>query len=121
MAIGTITIKSKVVLNSRGAQIIYVSFAGDSDYHTGGTLAAEINAALKTALVAEVAAAGDKLVRGVQTPTIVGVKAGNCGQYMPVWATAGLKVLNGGSATRAEASNHGNLSTTTFNLGFVCT
>ncbi len=119
MAQGVITIKSKVQL-PKGGMIIYVSFPGDTSYPTGGTLAADVNAALKTALVAEVAAASDKLVRGVETPTIVDIEAGDCGQYVPSWVTAGLFVRDGGDAAWAEVGAATPLNGTTFNIGLIC-
>ena len=119
MAQGIITIVSKVQL-PKGGQIIYVSFPGDTAYPTGGTLKANFETALKTALIAEVAAASDKLVRGVETPTIVGIDYGDCGQYIPSWVTAGLFVRDGGDANLIEVGNGTALNATTFHIGLIC-
>lgn len=122
MAIGTVTIVSRVSLGEGSEELISVTFAGDGDYHTGGTPQADILAPIATALALVVTNATDKNVRGVCTPTIKDVIAGNCGVYAAYWdgVNKKLKVLSGGSATRAEAANHADLSGTTFALSLIC-
>lgn len=119
MALGTITIVSKVAL-PKGGMLLDCSFAGESSYPTGGTTAVNLAAALKTALVAEVAAATDKNVRGFETLSVVGLIPGDCGQYVPSIVDGKLKVRDGGSGTWAEVSGSANISTTTFHVQFVC-
>ena len=121
MAIGTITIIGTQPLGDNGEKAFKCSFAGDGAYPTGGTLLAAINTALRDAIVDAAAAASDKLVRGAETPTIREIIAGDCGQYVPCWSAAvGLKVLDGGSGTRAEAAPGADLHLTTFNVTFIC-
>lgn len=118
MAIGTITIASTLEL-ANGARLYHCSFAGDGAYPTGGTLVADVLAKLMAAIKTAELAASDTLVRGVPTPTIIDVIPGDCGQYAPMWVTAGLKVRDGGHATWDEVTAAGDLSATTFNVTFV--
>jgi hypothetical protein len=118
MAIGTITIASTVDLG-HGARLYKCSFAGDADYTTGGTPAADVLAALKLAIKTAELAASDTNVRGPENPTIFDVIGGDCGQYEAYWKTAGLKVLDGGHATRDEIAAHADVHLTTFNVTFI--
>lgn len=118
MAIGTITIASTLDLPS-GARLYHCSFAGDGAYPTGGTLVANVLAALVLAIKTAELGASDTLVRGVMTPTIMDVIPGDCGQYVPMWVTAGLKVRDGGHATWDEVGAATDLSATTFNVTLV--
>lgn len=118
MAIGTVTIASTVELPN-GARLYHCSFAGDGAYPTGGTLAADVTAALVLAIKTAELAASDTLVRGPMTPTIIDLIPGDCGQYAPMWVTAGLKVRDGGHATWDEVTAAGDLSGTTFNVTLV--
>jgi hypothetical protein len=119
MAIGTITIADRLQLGD-GGQLLRCTFAGDVAYPTGGTLAAAVLTALKAALKTAEGLATDTNVRGPENPTIAAIIAGDCGKYVPTWVTAGLKVLDGGSATRAQVGNGVNLSGTTFTVTFLC-
>jgi hypothetical protein len=95
------------------------SFAGDGAYPTGGTVGADVLAALKLAIKTAELAAHDTNVRGPMDPTIIAVVPGDCGQYVPSWTGGKLKCLDGGHATWNEVGNGVNLSGTTFNLSFV--
>ena len=119
MSIGTITIVDRINLDG-GHKLVKCSFDGDDAYPTGGTTAANVEAALKLAIKTAAAAADDANVRAVENLSIVDVIAGDCGQYVPSWTSSKLKVRDGGSATWAEASNEGDLSGTTFNVTFIC-
>ena len=119
MAQGTITIIDRVNLE-RGAKLIKCSFPGDTSYPTNGTLGADVLAALKAAIKAAAGAATDANVRGEEAVTIVDVIGGDCGQYEPYWVSGNLKVLDGGSGTRAEVGSGTGLNGTTFNVTFIC-
>lgn len=120
MAQGVITIGTVVAL-PQGASLIKCSFPGDTAYPTGGTLKADVEAALATAIATVVAAATDKNVRGLSNPTVVDLIPGDCGQYVPMWDSAvGLKVRDGGHATVDEVGNGTDLHGTTFNVTLVC-
>ena len=118
MAIGTITIGSTVNLGN-GARLYKTSFAGDADYVTGGTVAADVTAALILAIKTAELLATDTNVRGSMTPTVVDVIGGDCGQYEAYWSATGLKVLDGGHATRAEIAAHADVHLVTFNVTFI--
>jgi hypothetical protein len=119
MAQGTITILSRVELGD-GNKLFKVSFPGDTAYPTGGTLKAAVTTALQTAIKTVAAAAGDANVRAVEDVTIFDVIPGDCGQYIPSWVTAGLKVRDGGDPALAEVGPATPLNGTTFNVTFVC-
>ncbi len=118
MAIGAITLNGSMNLGN-GARAYQASFAGDADYLTGGTLAADVLTALKLAIKTAELAATDTNVRGPENPTIFDVISGDCGQYEAYWSATGLKVLDGGDATRAEIALHADVSATTFNVSFI--
>ena len=118
MAIGTITISNTVALPD-GGMLYKCAFAGDGAYPTNGTLSAAIHTALKLAIKTAELAATDTNVRGPLNPTIVEIIGGDCGQYEPYWTAIGLKMLDGGSGTRAEVGNGVNLAGTTCNVTFV--
>lgn len=118
MAIGTITILDELQLNDDGETLYKVSFAGDTAQPAGGVLEADVMTKLTAAVLTAAGVATDANVRGVRTMQIRDIIPGDCGQYMPTWSGAKMKVLDGGSGTRAEAT--GNLSGTTFKLSFVC-
>lgn len=117
MAIGTITILDTVE-HGGGIADIKCSFAGDSAYPTGGTLVANVKAALVLAIKTAELAKGDANVRASRDLTIYDIVGGDCGQYEPYWVTAGLKVLDGGDAARAEVGNGTDLKAVTFNVTF---
>jgi hypothetical protein len=119
MAIGTITIASRLELGD-GNKMFKCTFAGDGNYPTNGTLNADVTAALQLAIKTAAAAAGDANVRAIEDVTILDVIQGDCGQYVPCWTAVGLKVLDGGHATRDEVGNGTNLAGTTFGVTFVC-
>jgi hypothetical protein len=119
MAIGTITIVNRVDFG-KGEKNFKCTFDGDDNYPTGGTAGADVLAALKLAIKTAAAAAGDANVRGAEAVTIKEVIGSDCGQYEPYWASGKLKVLDGGSATRAEVANGTDLSGTSFGVTFIC-
>jgi hypothetical protein len=117
MAIGTITILDTVE-HGGGLAEIKCSFAGDSAYPTGGTLVANVKAALELAIKTAELAKGDANVRGTRDVTIYGIEASDCGAYKPEWVAAGLKVRDGGHATVDEIANGVDLKATTFYVTF---
>lgn len=117
MAQGTITIIDMVELGG-GVAEIKASFPGDTAYPTNGTLAANVSAALELAVKTLELAKGDANVRAPRDITIYDVVHGDCGQYVPVWTAVGLKVLDGGHATRDEVANGVALNGTTMNVLF---
>jgi len=119
MAIGTMTIVNRVDFG-KGEKNIKVSFAGDGAYTTGGTVGADVLAALQLAIKTAAGVATDANVRGAEAVTIKEVVCGDCGQYLASWTGGKLKVLDGGSATQAEVAGAVNLSGTTFNVTFIC-
>ena len=121
MAIGTITVGNRAGETVTDPTFhIAMSFAGDTSYPTGGTedFTASVVAAVKTANAAK----GDANVRGSENLTVLYVIDNGCGQYVPFFDAANdkLKVLDGGSATRAEVANTTPLNGTTFNVIVVC-
>lgn len=117
MPIGTITIIDTVE-HGGGLSDIKCSFAGDSAYPTNGTLVADVKAALVLAIKTAELAKGDANVRAPRDLTIYEVIGGDCGQYEPYWTAVGLKVLDGGHATRAEVGNGVDLKAIPFNVTF---
>lgn len=117
MAIGTITIIDTVE-HGGGLADIKCSFAGDDNYPTNGTTAAAVTTALELAIKTAELAKGDANVRASRDVTIYDIIGGDCGQYEPYWTSVGLKVLDGGSATRAEVANGVDLKGTPFNVTF---
>ena len=119
MTLGTFTIVNRVDYDN-GVKNFKCSFTGDTSYPTDGTLGAAVLAALKLAIKTAAAAAGDANVRGPEAITIKNIVGGDCGQYEPYWVSGKLKVLDGGSASRAEVGSGGALNGTTFNVTFLC-
>jgi hypothetical protein len=117
MAIGTITINDTVE-HGGGLADIKCTFAGDSSYPTNGTLVADVTTALELAIKTAELAKGDANVRASRDVTIYDIIGGDCGQYEPYWTAIGLKVLDGGSGTRAEVANGVDLKGTPFNVAF---
>jgi hypothetical protein len=104
MTIGAITVGAKSGHTNRPVFVDSIGFLGDDAYPTGGT-----------ALLAAVQA------KTLDQRDIVGVVAGDCGGYVPVYdqASGKLKVYtsNGAApAALAEVPNATDLSATTFNL-----
>jgi len=119
MAIGTMTIVETMQL-PKGAMLYKVSFAGDSDYPTNGTLKAAVETALELAIDTAVTAATDKNVRGHKNISVVEAIPGDCGQYVPSWSGTALLVRDGGHATWDQPAAKTDLKATTFNVGFIC-
>lgn len=117
MAIGTITIIDTIE-HDHGIAEYKCSFAGDDNYPTNGTLVANVKAALVLAIKTAELAKTDANVRATRDLTIYDIVGGDCGQYEPYWTAVGLKVLDGGSATRAEVANGVDLKATPFNVTF---
>lgn len=106
MALGTATVGAEAG-KAPGAPtfIVALSFAGDNAYPTGGTLA--FQAYVRAAL-------------GGRAVTVLGVIAGDCGIYRPMFipSTGALMVRTMVDGT--QVANTTNISTTTFNLLVVC-
>lgn len=119
MPIGTITIEAREDAGN-GLKLFKCSFAGDSAYPTNGSTTAET--LLRAAITAAAVGATDKNIRGPEVVDIIDVIPGDCGQYVPSWtyATALLKVRDGGHATWNEVGNGTNLAATTFHVTFIC-
>ena len=121
MAIGTITVGNRVGETVTDPTFhVAMSFAGDTSYPTGGT--ADFTASVVAAVKAANAAKSDANVRGRENLTVLYVIDNDCGQYVPFFDATNdkLKVLDGGSATRAEVANEEALNGTTFNVIVVC-
>lgn len=108
MALGTITASNTQVPGQPGSPVYVVplSFLGDDAYPTGGTTGFE-------ALVNAAAGVSPKSL------TIVGVFAGDCGGFLPVFEGGALKVYEGTAGANAEVANATDLSATTFNVVVV--
>lgn len=117
--IGAITIEGRVDYG-RGEKLFMCSFQGDGVYPTGGTAGADVTKALRDAIALEAFLAADSVVRGPEAVTIKDAISGDCGRYEAYWVDGKLKVLNGGSATRAEVLNGADLGGDTFNVAFIC-
>ena len=119
MAQGTMTFVSRIDYGN-GEKAITVSFPGDTAYPTGGTVGADVLAALRSAISVKNAAETDANVRGPENVAIKDIVGGDCGQYEPYWVSGKLKVLDGGHATRDEVTAVTALNGTTFYVTFLC-
>ena len=110
----------KDFVESRDSKSFLIHFAGDGAYPTGGT--ASFKAFVQAIVKAYNDSLGDAIIRGGDSVTPIFVVDQDCGQYVPFYDLANdkLKVLDGGSATRAEVSAATDLSGTTFKLVVVC-
>jgi hypothetical protein len=104
MALGTITVTNQEKKSaSAPLDLILISFPGDGDYRTGGTL-------FKALLQA-------KLGRAVEIAFVV--LSGLCG-YDVIYDVANDKLICVVSTTGVEAADHANLSGVTFKLTCAC-
>jgi len=99
---------------------VRMNFDGDDAYPTGGT--ATFQALFRAAVNAANAALSDSNVRGDESLEILDIIGGDCGQYVAFYDKTNdkLKVLDGGSATRAEVTATTDLSGTKFNITVIC-
>jgi hypothetical protein len=111
MAIGTVTVGDKYSAPFHNISCVFVSFAGDGAYPSGGTATFSKLAAILSAL-------GGKKLLSVEA-------VGACGGYVPRYDYANDKLLvyesdNGGADGPLQESTTANLSGVTFQLKLNC-
>jgi hypothetical protein len=115
MALGTITINSH---NANGdVRTLNLTFNGDGDYPTGGTVDFTdlLNAAVKTAA----GVASDHNVRGAETLEILGLLEDNTTTYRAVYDKANDTLLMY-DETMTEVVAHTDLHTTSVSISLLC-
>lgn len=121
MTLGTIVVpEAKLVGAMPQAPLfaINVSFLGDNDYPTGGTLAFE--ATFRDAIEAKMKAATDSNVRGRQNVEIVALIPGVCGAYDPIYDRDNDTLIVYVKATGVQVADQFDLIGTTFNVTLLC-
>jgi hypothetical protein len=116
MALGTITINSKVQTGK--VKLLNVTFAGDDAYPAGGT--EDFAVAINEAITAANVASPNHHVLGAENVTVDAVLQFDAGQLVPFYVAASdkLYVADGGDATWTEAA--GDISATPFTLVLLC-
>ena len=121
MTLGAIVVPEAKLVGAMPQAPLYainVSFLGDDDYTTGGTV--DFAVAFRAAIEAKMKAATDANVRGRQNVEIVALIPGVCGAYDPIYDRENDTLIVFVKATGVEVANAFDLIGTTFNVTLLC-
>ena len=121
MTLGTITLPTAKLVGAMPKAPLFainVSFLGDDDYPTGGTVDFEV--AFRAAIATKMAAATDANIRGRQNVEIVALIPGVCGAYDPIYDRENDTLIVFVKATGVQVANAFDLVGTTFNVTLLC-